>query len=922
MDTLNPDQDMNDDKPLRAQVRRAGELLGEVLRAQAAPEVFEHVETLRQGFIRLREAEDPRLRGTLSELIEGLSQDTATEVLRAFTIYFNLANLLEELHADRNRRAQAASGVHALGSFEQSLRELRDEHGVDLAQLQNLLGGLVFTPVFTAHPTEAKPRVVMEGLRRLFETFAQHLEATDSDRAGIEQRIRHEIQVLWKTEELRRLRPSVPDEIRSGLYYFRQSLFAAVPQIHRNLESAVTEVFGAPILTPALVRFGSWIGGDRDGNPFVTARETRYALRMQAREVMQEYVRRIEALMDQLTFSSRWCQPTEAFLARLAEDERELAVYLGIRPMRFAEEPYRRKLFLMSQRLRAAIDQLQQELRMRAEHSERPLAAYADADALCADLELMRDSLWSHQDGEVADADLLDLLYLVRSFGLHLAALDIREESTEHEQCVSELLAALGLVDDYTALDESERQALLLRLIEAPPEQEWSRLLLSQGAANTLETISLIANMSAVVGPGAFGSYVISMTHAASDVLEVLFLFRLCGVYVPGASCPLGISPLFETIEDLCHIRPVLVSLLELREYRGFLAAAGGVQEVMLGYSDSCKDGGILASRWQLYQAQREVVEVCDARGVSVVLFHGRGGTVGRGGGPTHLAIRAQPPDTVRGRIKYTEQGEMITAKYSNPETAAHELTLGLTGTLLASVAEDRFPEAYPQTAAQLAAEGECVYRELTEQRDYFFDYFYEATPINEIGSLNIGSRPSHRRKALRSKSAVRAIPWTFAWAQSRHTLPGWFGVGSALQQLLAEPEGEARLRDMCAQWPFFRAFVDAVQMSLAKGDMPIAASYAALCGDPPRAQEIYAAIETEYERTASAVLRVVGIDELVADNPVLAKSLRRRRPYLDPLNAMQVAFLRKSRKHTGGGWSDPILRSINAIAAGIRNTG
>jgi len=609
-------------------------------------------------------------------------------------------------------------------------------------------------------------------------------------------------------------------------------------------------------------------------------------------------------------------------LEGLARDEQALAAYTGERPERFAHEPYRRKLYLMRGRLEAQLDQLQTELRLRAERSERPVVAYRDADELIADIEGIRESLASHGDGDVADAGLKDLLRLAQTFGFHLARLDIREESSRHEACMSELLAGLDIEPDYGSLPESERQTLLSRLIRDGVETDWQELALGNDARDTLETLALVADMRAAIGDAAFGSYVISMAHDVSDVLEVVCLLRLTGVYRPGEASPLSISPLFETIDDLQRIEAVLQRLLADETYRAFVDQHGGGQEVMLGYSDSCKDGGIVASRWQLYRAQEQVVAVCDAAGVDCVLFHGRGGTVGRGGGPTHLAILSQPPDTVRGRIKFTEQGEMIFAKYSNPETAIHELTLGLTGTLKASGRAEKLPDEFAETAQRLANVAERAYRELTEETEGFFDYFYEATPITEIGELNIGSRPGHRRPSERSKDSIRAIPWTFAWAQSRHTIPGWFGVGAALAEFVDRPEGVALLRRMRDRWPYFRAFVDSVQMSLSKADMDIARDYAALCGDEQIARRIYDAIASEYGRAVRGILAINDGDALLDDNPVLQLSLARRRPYLDPLNHIQTVGVSCHRRGLEGDWLDPVLRSINAIAAGMRNTG
>ncbi|AWN17761.1 phosphoenolpyruvate carboxylase [Salinisphaera sp. LB1] len=912
------------DRELRAQVRRAGSLLGDVLQSQARSEVFDTVETLRRGFIALRETEDAEQRARLMSTIDSLPAETMTEVTRAFAIYFNLANLLEELHAHRTRRRLAADGdPRWLGSFNRTLADMA-AHGVTLDDAMAQLSNLSFIPVFTAHPTEAKPRAVLDALRRIFEWFQQLTfgNPDELERAEIEEHIRQNIQVLWKTEELRGSRPTVEDEIRNGLYYFRASLFSSVPQIYRNLEKAIENNYGERVDAPAVLTFGSWIGGDRDGNPYVTARETRYALRLQSREILSEYLRRIDELSSRLSFSARWCRPSDAFLAGLEDDEQRLAAHTGTRPERYAAEPYRRKLYLMRRRISAMIDQIQTELRLRAERSERPPLAYASAADLVDDIRIMRESLIGHGDEAIAHDRIKDWQRLVETFGFHLARLDLREESTRHTQCVQELMAALKIEANYASLDEAGRVEILDRELARDDTPALGRLDISSDVEDTLESLAVVREFTRTLGNAAFGSYVISMTHSASDVLALVWLMRVTGVYEPGGEIapPLAIAPLFETVADLEHIEPVLDKLLENSHYRAFVEAGAddGMlrQEVMLGYSDSCKDGGIMTSRWQLYRAQQEAVALCERHGVDCVLFHGRGGTVGRGGGPTHQAILSQPPGTVRSKIKFTEQGEMIFAKYSNPETAVHELTLGVTGTLKAS--GTRATDAdFSDKAAKLSDRGERFYRDLTENTEGFFEYFQAATPTAEIGALNIGSRPGSRpSKAKLDKSSIRAISWVFAWAQSRHTLPGWLGLGTALTEGGVDTP---TLQSLYREWPYFRTIIDNVQMSLAKADMTIASEYAQLATGQGH---IFEAIHAEYERAVAGILGITGESSLLDDDPVLRTSLDRRRPYLDPLNHIQIAALTRYREGGDRIWLDPVLRSINAIAAGMRNTG
>ncbi|UCH52217.1 MAG: phosphoenolpyruvate carboxylase, partial [Pseudomonadota bacterium] len=552
---------------------------------------------------------------------------------------------------------------------------------------------------------------------------------------------------------------------------------------------------------------------------------------------------------------------------------------------------------------------------------------------LLDDLYLMRDSLIGHGDARIADRELKDLVRLVETFGFHLVHLDVRQESTVHTATVQEILGQWG--EDYAGLNEDARCARLASLIDTAAPLGFHLARLTPRARETVAVFQLIARLQQEIGHDTFGAYVISMTHHASHVLEVMFLARLAGLAGrdgDGWRSAIRTSPLFETIDDLERIEAVLARLLDEPTYLALLKASGNVQEVMLGYSDSAKDGGVLASSWNLYKAQKHVIALAQARGVGCRLFHGRGGTVGRGGGPTHDAILAQPPGTVHGEIKFTEQGEVLYYKYSNAETAAYELSMGATGLMKASlglirpVAPDNAEHC--EVLEELSQRAETAYRELTDDTPGFMDYFYEATPVNEIALLNIGSRPTHRAKTDRSKQSVRAIPWVFGWAQSRHTLPAWYGIGTALQSWRGDdPQRFALLRSMCRDWPFFRSLLSNVQMTLFKADMDIAREYAALCSDAATRDQIFGAIHTEFDRTVREVLGAASSARLMDETPELALSLARRNPYLDPLNHIQIAMLKRHRaapssEDVTSPWLDPLLRTINAIAAGMRNTG
>jgi len=926
------------DKPLRRQVKLFGNILGEILRDHAGQRVFAAVEALRKGHISLRKEENITKRARLSKLIETLDAETLSHVVRAFSIYFSLVNIAEESYSHAQRRKdEGKHGPRWSGSFETTIRDMQAQ-GLDHTHLQTVLNQLAYIPVITAHPTESKRRTVMEDLRRIF-LVSEKLNGplSHSERELVIEQLKRNIKILYLTNEVRERRLQVIDEVKNGLHYFKKSLFVAVPKAYRNLEHAVREAYPEmatseqAISVPSFIRFGSWIGGDRDGNPFVKPQTTVMALRLQAREALKEYDYRIALLTNLLTHSNRLCQFSQAFLQSLAEDEHKIPETFANNPERFKTEPYRRKLYIMHQRLLCTLRAIEQ--RIEGLDPARNGCGYRHEQELLRDLYLIRDSLVANGDALIADGELKDLIRLVESFGFYLTKLDMRQESTIHTETVHEILCQLG-VTDYHALGEGERLAILAKYLTSS-RPAINKDVLGEMSRETLELFEVITNMREEVSPDAFGNYVISMTHAASHVMEVMFLAWVAGLAGRENDkwfCHIRISPLFETINDLAHIEPVMTQLLDNPTYAELLKASGNKQEVMLGYSDSCKDGGILSSSWSLYQAQQKITSLTRERHIQCRLFHGRGGTIGRGGGPTYDSILAQPAGTVHGEIKFTEQGEVLSYKYSNQETAVYELTMGISGLLKASqnLVRPSEPdnEQYRRIMKELADSGELQYRDLTDRTPGFLDYFYEATPVSEIALMNIGSRPSHRKKSDRSKSSVRAIGWVFSWAQSRHTLPAWYGIGSALHKWASErPDRVKQLQEMYHHWPFFRSLLSNTQMSLFKADMRIAHTYVNLCQDKRQAEDIYQSIRQEYERTLRHVLSVAQLPYLLAETPQLALSLTRRNPYLDPLNQIQLMLIRRYRNEAVSEeerqqWLDPLLRTINAIAAGMRNTG
>ncbi|MEJ2455725.1 MAG: phosphoenolpyruvate carboxylase [Candidatus Thiodiazotropha sp.] len=928
------------DKELRGRVRLFGTLLGEVLREQVGEKSFTFVERLRRGYIKLAERPDPGLSDRLQRLIESLQPETLADVIRAFSIYFMLVNIAEEAYLHRQRRRIAGKGGELWeGSFDHTLRGFRQRH-IDPQQLQDILDDAAYIPVFTAHPTESKRLVIMNLLRRIFVT-SEMLDAPKRSLNQYENTVRElktQIQTLWKTEEVRAVKPEVRNEIRLGLHYFKRSLFEAVPQVYRRLDAGIRRIYGDHpdyhgVQLPALLHFGSWIGGDRDGNPFVTPDVTRLALRMSQQTILSEYVRRVDELISELTFSYRFCNPNWAFRESLERDNRICESLFCDNPRRFEDEPYRRKLFIMRQRLK--LNLALAEAAIEGQQPGDTQGAYVDEQAFLRDLKLISASLRSHGDEQAAKGGLLDLIHLTETFGFYLTRLDLRQESGVHAAAVNEILKQTGATEDYAALGEAEQLALLARLITHGLEQPLQREPLSEQTRQVLAVFDLIAEAQREISPHAIGQYVISMTHQASHIMEVAFLGSLSGLLGRSESgwfCQLEISPLFETIDDLRRSESILAALFADPCYKSLLEASNNHQEVMLGYSDSAKDGGIMASAWHLYQTQKRIIALAEAQGIRCRLFHGRGGTVGRGGGPTHASILAQPANTVKGEIKITEQGEVLSSKYSNRETAIYELTMGITGLFKASqgvvrdVEDDQ--QAFVSAMQEMAQLSEAHFRRLTEETPGFLDYFYESTPVSEIGQMNIGSRPSHRTKGNRSKSSVRAIAWVFGWAQARQTLPGWYGIGMALESWRKQGKGRFKqLQKMYREWPFFRALLSNTQMALFKSDMAIAEDYARLCTDAETRKLIFAEIRNEYKRTRKQILEIAQIDNLLDETPVLKQSLSRRDAYLDPLNHIQLGLLRRYRDpelsdETRELWLTPLLRSINAISAGLRNTG
>ena len=926
------------DKELKRSIRVMTAVLTRVLASQGAEWASEQAELLQRSFTALKRDGSLSRRRKIQELIDTMTPSQISQVIRVFNQYFSLLNIVEESLSVQKRQVASEPCVDfGPGSFHDTLLELK-ARGIAGEELQFLLNQLLYQPVMTAHPTEAKRRTVKGALRNIF--LSQERLCLAGNKTGARREalndLQRQVQLLWKTDEVRAKSMGVGDEIDTGLYYFPLSLFKAITRTYRHLEQSILEVYGPDvakgITVPSFIQFGSWIGGDRDGNPNVTAETTRMAVIRQSKTILHEYIQRIDALQEQLSHSEDLAQFSPEFAKSLQEDRDRLGNEADEIETRYLQEPYRHKLILMRYRLERLLSSLVAlDAGASAPHDPK---AYGSAQEFNADLTIIERSLRDNGDAEIADGDLRDLIRLVDSFGFHLMRLDVRQESTRHTEAVAELFK-VGLGLDYPKMSEVERLTCLKEALILPAGLPFEESLLTHPTREVLNVFGVLAEMRTKIGPHCFGQYVISMTHQASHILEVLLLAKQRGLlgHVAGHwFCNLEVSPLFETIDDLNRIQEVLDSLLSHEIYRELVVASGGLQEVMLGYSDSCKDGGIMASAWGLYKAQQQIVKLTDMHGLKCRIFHGRGGTVGRGGGPTHQAILAQPPDTVRGQIKFTEQGEVLFYRYNNMETAIYELTMGITGLMKASYSL-LHPVVQPhedhlQIMAELAVIGERHYRRLTEQTPGFMDYFYESTPLSEISQLNIGSRPSHRKKHDRSKQSVRAIGWVFSWAQSRQTFPAWYGVGTSLDEWAAgQPERLSVLQVMYTDWPFFQNLLSNAQMALRKSDTEIAKEYAALCQDKLLAKRIWSLIASEYQTCVDWILQVAKAKTLLEDNPTLNSSMAWRDTFLGPLNHIQVSLLRRLREEGSDDsipnpWVKPMLRTINAIAAGMRNTG
>ncbi|HEY6093457.1 MAG TPA: phosphoenolpyruvate carboxylase [Gallionellaceae bacterium] len=910
------------DVPLRDDIRLLGRILGDTLREQEGDATYELIENVRRAAVRFRKSQDDRDRELLEQVLDSLSPSDTLSVVRAFSFFSQLSNIAEDLHHNRRRRAHLKAGSPPQeGSLQLALERMEEKH-VTPAALQAFFDKALISPVLTAHPTEVQRKSILDCQLIISSLLSERdrIEMTPDELADNEEALRRFVLILWHTRMLRTAKLTVPDEIKNGLSFYNYTFLSEIPKIYAGLEKQVEARFGQRLHIPPFLRVGSWIGGDRDGNPFVTHKVMLDAAKRHSATALEYYLQETHLLGRRLSLSTR--------MVKVSDELAAFAAHSPDKAVSREDEPYRRALIAIYARLVATAENMGH----RVEHLHpvsHDVKPYANAQEFIAELDILIDSLEFHGATYLSRGRLAYLRRAAEVFGFHLAPLDMRQHSAIHQQTVSELLAQGG-VADYNEMDEqARRKALVHALQEAEPlAADLDKF--SELAQGELRLMHAAAEIHGHFGRAALPNYIISKTDDVSDLLEVALMVQQAGLLESGKQPQLHVNiiPLFETIGDLRGCGPIMDALFSIPFYRQLLKSRGDTQEVMLGYSDSNKDGGYLTANWELYKAEVELVKVFAKHGIELRLFHGRGGTVGRGGGPSYQAILAQPPGSVNAQIRITEQGEVISSKYSDPEIGRRNLEILIAATMEATLVhhhgDDSTMPEFHRIMEVLSVDAFAAYRKLVYETPGFTDYFFASTPIREIAELNIGSRPSSR-KASNNIEDLRAIPWVFSWSLTRAILPGWYGFGSAVKQLI-DKEGEAalaQLRDMYENWAFFRGLLSNMDMVLSKTDMGIASRYAELVPDAELRNKIFGEIEAEWNRTVEMLFAITGASTLLQDNPTLARSLTNRTPYIDPLNHLQVGLL---QRHRAGDNDEKVKRAIhltiNGIAAGLRNSG
>ena len=907
--------DVDKDQPLKEDVRLLGRILGDTVRQQEGAEIYAIVERIRQASIRFHRDNEPGARRELEATLDSLDADQTLTIVRAFSYFSHLANIAEDQHHIRRNRAHVRLGSQARpGSLGYALKRAR-EAGHDDAALREFFAKALASPVLTAHPTEVRRKSTLTREIEIASLLDERERLVGDDGALLENetKLRRAVLTLWRTNMLRQSKLRVIDEVANGLSYYDYTFLRELPKLYGRIEDSL----GGKQPIASFLRVGSWIGGDRDGNPFVTSDVVAETMRLQSARALQFYLDELHELGGELSLSAR-LTPRNEKVERLADRATDKAAARR-------DEPYRRAVSGIYARLAKTASELDHVVAHRQPHIDLP--PYANAEEFKADLDLIREALEEVGCGALAQGRLRTLRRAVDVFGFHLAPLDLRQNSDVHERTVAELMAKTSPGFDYLALDEEGRIAALEKELRSPRPLVSPFLAYGEETAGELATFRMAATIRQKYGAAAIRTCIISKAQGVSDLLELALLLKEVGLVGADGRADVFLVPLFETIEDLRACVGVMDRLLALPIYRAYVDHLGAEQEVMLGYSDSNKDGGYVTSNWELYQAEIGLIDVFEKHGVRIRLFHGRGGSVGRGGGPSYDAILAQPGGAVQGQIRVTEQGEIISSKYSNPEVGRRNLEILASATIEASLLTDRSaaPDmAFLETMAELSGAAYAAYRGLVYGTEGFERYFWASTVITEIATLNIGSRPASRKKSMAVED-LRAIPWVFSWAQCRLMLPGWFGFGSAVNAYLAAHPagGMKRLQDMVEQWPFFRTMLSNMDMVLSKSSLAIASRYAQLVPDVALREQIFSAISKEWKDSVAALNAIMRQDALLQTNPLLDRSIRNRFPYMDPLNHVQVELLRLHRAHAS---NEKVLTgiqlTINGVSAGLRNSG
>jgi len=936
---------LNTERPLVEDIRLLGRILGDVIREQEGDDAYALIEQIRLLSVSFRRHADPAADRTLTKLLKSLSSDQTVSVVRAFTYFSHLSNLAEDRHHIRRNAIHARAGHNRPGSIDMTLLRLHSK-GITPQAISNMLAHSFVSPVLTAHPTEVQRKSILDAERAIAQLLTArddilaqsaanktvHDALTPRELLQNEAQLRARVLQLWHTRLLRFSKLTVADEVENALSYYESTFLREIPKLYASLEQAL-----GPHPVHSFLRMGQWIGGDRDGNPNVNAQTLTHALRRQADVALRHFLTEVHYLGGELSLSAMLMDfpPEMQALANHSPDSNEHR----------KDEPYRRALIGVYARLAATLKALTGG--EAARHAVAPQNPYLTPEALLRDLRVIESSLLAQNAQALVTQRLQPLIRAVEVFGFHLATVDLRQSSDQHEVVLAELLATARITPHYAKLNEAAKRELLLRLLcDARP----LRVMGHDYSAHALSELSIFEaakQMRTQFGTQAIRHYIISHTETVSDLLEVMLLQKevglMRGTLDTQATCDLIVVPLFETIEDLRNASNIMREFYALPGVLAMVQGGAndqyGEQDIMLGYSDSNKDGGIFTSNWELYRAEIALVDIFDSINqttgtdpIQIRMFHGRGGTVGRGGGPSFEAILAQPPGTVRGQIRLTEQGEVIGSKYANPEIGRRNLETLVAATLEATLLHptQSAQPAFLESAAELSLASMAAYRKLVYETPGFTEYFFDATPIREIAELNIGSRPASR-KATQKIEDLRAIPWGFSWGQCRLTLPGWFGFGTAVEEFLNPPDATAKvtkqrltlLRQMQKQWPFFSSLLSNMDMVMAKSDLALASRYAELVDDKRLRKKIFGAIELEWHRTAHALELITGDKQRLANNAALQRSIRHRFPYIDPLHHLQVELVRRYR----AGQTDERLKrgihiSINGIAAGLRNTG